>query len=97
MNPDSLAAKVIKAKHYHNCSVMEAKLGSKPSHAWRSLMASQALLNNGLLWRIGDGQDVKIWGTHWISMPTNFTMQLPIHGFDKEARVKDLIDQNTKW
>jgi hypothetical protein len=59
---DSLTAKIIKAKYYPNSSFLEAKLGSKPSFAWRSIQRAQNLFEKGLLWRIRNGQLVHIWG-----------------------------------
>lgn len=72
--PESLAAQVLKAKYFLHSSVMEATVGSRPSYAWRSLMASQDLLKNGLLWRVGDGQDIKIWGFRWLPTPISFSV-----------------------
>lgn len=33
MQPDSLAAQILKAKYYKNCSILEAEVGSRPSFA----------------------------------------------------------------
>ena len=36
MNPNSLVARVYKAKYYPHGDVLNASLGSRPSYAWRS-------------------------------------------------------------
>ncbi|XP_059455851.1 uncharacterized protein LOC132186051 [Corylus avellana] len=82
--PESLATRVLKAKYFQISYVLEAIVGLRPSYAWRSLMASQELLKNGLLWRVGDGQDIKIWGARWLPTPTSFSMQSPNNEFDVE-------------
>lgn len=59
-NPDSLIATVLKAKYFKNGSFIEAEVGARPSFTWRSLTSSRDLLQEGLLWRIGDGKSVNI-------------------------------------
>lgn len=43
-NPRSLAAHIIGAKYYPSGTVLEAKLGNRPSFVWRSMMAVQSTL-----------------------------------------------------
>jgi hypothetical protein len=43
-NTDGLMARIMKAKYYPNCLVLEAKLGNKPSFAWRSMHSSGGLI-----------------------------------------------------
>jgi hypothetical protein len=50
----------MKAKYYANSSILDAKMGSKPSFAWRSIMSSRDLLEEGLFWRIGNGEQTNI-------------------------------------
>jgi hypothetical protein len=46
-NPESLVAKIIKAKYYHRHSFLEAKLGTRPSYAWQSILEGQELFKEG--------------------------------------------------
>jgi hypothetical protein len=71
-NPNSLAAHIIGAKYYPSGTVLEAKLGNRPSFAWRSIMAAQSTLKQGLTWRVGNGRDIKVWGDQWIDNNPNF-------------------------
>jgi hypothetical protein len=52
--------KIMKGKYYPNGSILDAKLGSKPSFIWRSILSSRSLIQDGLVWRIGDGSQVHI-------------------------------------
>jgi hypothetical protein len=55
------------------------------------------LLNTGLIWRVGNGESVKIWGDRWIPYPSTYTIQSPPRILDKESKVSALIDEDTKW
>jgi hypothetical protein len=57
-NPESLAAKILKAKYFPNSSLWEAGLGNRPSLAWRSILSANELLQSGTLWRVGDRSQV---------------------------------------
>lgn len=39
-NPNSLVAKIFKARYFANCSFSEASIGYNPSYYWRSIMAA---------------------------------------------------------
>jgi hypothetical protein len=59
--PDNLLARIMKAKYFLNCSILEAIQGRNPSSAWRSIQKSCELLNEGLVWRVGNRSTMKIW------------------------------------
>jgi ribonuclease HI len=89
--PDSLAALIIKEKYFPRGEFLSAKLGSRPSFAWRSLLSGRELLSAGLLWRIGDGKSVSIWSDKWIPRPTMFSVISPCKVLPATAKVGDLI------
>ena len=43
-NPDSLVAKVLKAKYYKQTDFLKAKIGSNPSYIWRSIVWGRHVL-----------------------------------------------------
>jgi hypothetical protein len=47
--PDNLIARIMKAKYFPSCKVLDANLGSKPSYAWRSIFSSKELFKEGLI------------------------------------------------
>ena len=65
-NPNGLAAKIIRAKYFPHESFYESKIGNIPSYAWRSLLSAKDLMREGVIWRIGDRTQVKIWGDCWV-------------------------------
>jgi hypothetical protein len=94
---DSLTTRIFKAKYFPNCSILEAGLGSKPSFAWRSIQGAGELVKEGLIWRIGDGASVRIWGEKWIPLPQTFKIQSPPTSLSKNEYMQRLIDPTTKW
>ncbi|XP_024013148.1 uncharacterized protein LOC112087460 [Eutrema salsugineum] len=65
-HPESLIAKVYKARYFLHSDPLNAKLGSGPSYAWRSILASQNFIKRGARAIIGNGQKTSIWGEQWI-------------------------------
>jgi hypothetical protein len=88
-NPDSLAATILKAKYYPSYSILEASMGNRPSYVWRSFMAAQPVLQNGLIWRVGDGNDIGIWTDKWVPQPTMYKIHSPRMELDRNARVSE--------
>jgi hypothetical protein len=95
-NPDSLVAKIMKAKYFPHSSVMEANLGNRPSQVWRSLLAAKEMVHNGAIWRVGDGKDIRVWGDKWLPTPSSFSIQSPRLNQTEDWKVCSLIDQDTK-
>ncbi|KAK6152957.1 hypothetical protein DH2020_012596 [Rehmannia glutinosa] len=79
-NPYSLLAQVYKAKYYYSGTVFEARLGFRPSWAWRSIFQEIRVLKLGCLKRINSGANSKIWGDPWIPKPP-FSVQSPTPDF----------------
>jgi hypothetical protein len=58
--PDSLTAKLLKAKYHPDYSILEAPMGKNPSFAWRSIHNAIGLIQEGLIWRIGNDKIARI-------------------------------------
>jgi hypothetical protein len=91
-----MAGQILKAKYFPKGNFLEANLGRKPSFAWRSIMSSQDLIKEGLIWRIGNGCLVQIWGDKWLPSPTTYAVQSPKKLLPENAKVSVLIDSETK-
>lgn len=68
-DPQSLLTRVLRAKYFSKSSLLEAKLGHRPSHSWRSILQGTQLLKQGLKWDVGDGKTIKVWHDPWLSNP----------------------------
>jgi hypothetical protein len=64
--PDSLCARVMKAKYFPNSTILEAQHMPGMSYTWRSILKGVKLLKEGIVWRVGDGTDIKIWSDPWL-------------------------------
>lgn len=96
-SPESLVAKIYKEKYYPNYTFMETPLGKRPSYAWRSIWNAKYLLEEGMLWRVGDGRSIHIWEDRWLPSATTHVVQTPTRILHSQARVCELIDSDTNW
>jgi ribonuclease HI len=96
-HPDSLVAKIMKEKYFPNSNFMDTHLGRKPSYAWRSIWNAKPLLREGLVWRVGDGKSIHIWGDKWLPTKNTHEVQSHIRIVDGGAKVCALIDDDTRW
>jgi hypothetical protein len=74
-NPSSLVGRIFQAKYFPKSTFLEASLGNHLSFAWRSIFSARGLLQQGLLWRVGKGASINVWGDRWIPTPTSYTVQ----------------------
>lgn len=93
--PNSLSARVLKARYYPDATILEATLGSHPSQVWRSLIEGRDVLALGLIKRIGLGTDTNIWLENWL--PRDYKLR-PICSIsvNPPQSVSELIDSTTR-
>ncbi|XP_062010454.1 uncharacterized mitochondrial protein AtMg00310-like [Rosa rugosa] len=76
-NPNSLIARLYKARYFPHCEFWQAELGQAPSFSWRSILAGRPVLKAGTQWRIGDGMQVNVWNDSWIPTCPLYLVQRP--------------------
>ncbi|KAF7831415.1 uncharacterized protein G2W53_013748 [Senna tora] len=77
---------------------MNAGLGSRPSHTWRSLLAGRELLSLGLQKLVGDGKMTLIWKEPWIPGLEANAQLTPNPGAPNIAWVCELLNaEGTEW
>jgi hypothetical protein len=64
------------------------------SYTWRSIVRGLKALDNGLIWRIGDGTQVRIWEDPWIRYGFTRRPRTPRRGV-LLSKVAELNDPNT--
>ena len=76
-NKDSLFYRVFKSKFFPNCSVLDAKDNPGGSFAWRSILRGRDVLKKGVCWRVGTGENIKLWADPWLPSLENSKLQSP--------------------
>jgi hypothetical protein len=96
-NPGSLCSRVLQARYFKNGDFMEAKCPKRASFTWRNILHGRELLKAGLIWRIGNGQHVRIWSDNWI--PRDSVKRPFGHHPDKEVELVSelLLDDGSGW
>lgn len=75
---------------------LEAKMGSRPSYAWRSILFGRELLVKGLRRNVGAGDSINVWMDKWLFSNEPIAPMRKQIFFDLELRVCDLIDPQTR-
>ncbi|MCH91094.1 putative ribonuclease H protein, partial [Trifolium medium] len=94
--PESLVARVLKAKYFPKCHFMEAKISNISSYTWRSILQARWILKKGCFWTIGNGDRVNIWEDNWLPHQNGFKVWSKNQGNLDSNLVKDLIDPTTQ-
>jgi hypothetical protein len=95
-NPNSLIARIFKARYFPRCDFLEAKVGHIPSFVWRSLCNSKFILRDGSRWRIGDGKNISLLNENWLSDGSCLTSQQSNTNVVDTLMVSDIMSQEDK-
>jgi hypothetical protein len=90
-DPDSLCAKVLRAKYYPDGDILKAGPKSGSSFTWQSIVASIPTFKRGYVWRVGNGDKINILSDPWV--PTSHDRRVTTtRGNAVVTKVSDLID-----
>ncbi|GJN07424.1 hypothetical protein PR202_ga25254 [Eleusine coracana subsp. coracana] len=94
--PESLCARVLKGRYYHDGEFLTAKRKKHTSHTWRAIMKGREVLYEGLIRRLGDGRGTNVWNDRWI---TNHPLGKP---FTQRSNhqiqvVSELLPASLQW
>jgi hypothetical protein len=68
--PSSLCAQVLRAKYYSTGNLLSVEEEPGISYSWRSIIREIQSLKRGLIWRVGDGNNIDIWRDRWLPTGT---------------------------
>ncbi|KAK1645023.1 hypothetical protein QYE76_062828 [Lolium multiflorum] len=92
--PDSLCARVLRAKYFNNGDLLSAKPVNGMSYVWRSILKGVEVLKRGVIWRVGNGANIRIWSDPWI--PSSSTRgPSTIQSNTQLNMVADLLDEGS--
>ena len=90
-NPNTLVARLFKAKYFPHGSYLSSSLGSNPSFVWRSVWSTKEVVNRGTRWRVGDGKSIYAWKDVWVRDLPGFRVRTnPTSGLEN-LKVLDLL------
>jgi hypothetical protein len=92
---NSLCAKVLKGRYFPSGSFLDSNSTRSCSFTWRSLMFGKQLLMQGILWRIGDGESVRITKDRWVLEAPCCPIKPKIYILE-DLRVSALMDRSTR-
>ena len=95
-NPQSLIARIYKARYYPHGDVLNSKLGCSLSYAWRSIFQALEVIRKGTRWRVGNGRRIHIWEDKWLPTPSTYKVITPPKPINDFPMVSSLIDYETK-
>ena len=65
--PAMLSTRVLKAVYFPNADFLDAELGSSRPRVWRAIIDGKGVLQQGLIKRIGTGENIDVWRTNWLA------------------------------
>ncbi|KAL8093230.1 hypothetical protein AgCh_035211 [Apium graveolens] len=65
-NPESLVARIFKARYFPDKYVLEAQKGSNASFIWSGICAAKDEFYRGFKWVLGDGLNIDIFTDQWL-------------------------------
>ena len=89
--PHSLVMRILKLICFPKMDFMNASLRHIPSFVWRSIHNSQEVIRKGSRWRVGKGNNVKVYFDVWLMYDSNRFIETWIIKRLKSLRVCDLI------
>lgn len=96
--PNSLIARIFKARYFPNSTFLEAKIGNCPSFVWRSIWETQPIIYKGVRWRVGNGKSINIWTQPWVPNTADGKLQTEIIPQLEDTTVASLLKvDDMKW
>ena len=93
-NPDSLCYQVFKARFFPECSILEAEDSKVGSYAWKTILSARDVIRKGMVWRIGNGESVRIKQDKWLPSQLSRSVASQIPLMSPDTKVSELIDQD---
>jgi hypothetical protein len=69
--PDTLCAQLLKAKYYPNGVLIDTVFSGNGSSTWHAIEYGLELLKEGVIWRVGNGAQIRAWRDPWIPREVN--------------------------
>lgn len=97
-NPNSLVARIYKARYFANTHLFDASRGGGVSFIWSGLWQAKEALKKGFKWVLGDGEDIRIFEDPWVRGKENYMVDNTYTGIASGTKVCELfIPGEKQW
>lgn len=94
--PNSLVARVYKARYFQDCNILPSSIGRDASYVWRGIWEAKEQICKGYRWVLGDGQDINAFSDPWLRANEGFCVEdHHLNGF-RDTKVSAYFHPNTK-
>jgi len=83
---DSLCARLLKAKYYRQGKLTDTAFPSNATPTWKAIEYRLELLKKGAIWRVANGQSIRIWRDNWI--PREYSLKPITRRRRRRSRVR---------
>ena len=98
-NAPSLWVQSMRAKYLHSATLFHCTWKNSDSPVWKSLLKCRNLLQKGIIWKIGRGEEISFWFDNWVEN-RNLVEILGVSEDSiahPEAKVCKFIRDNSEW
>jgi len=92
--PSSVLARLFKARYFPSTDFFHADIERDPSTVWNSILASIYLLQEGMIWHVGNGSSIHVWQDPWHHIPHAPRIHTLPPARAEDIRVDKLIQHN---
>ncbi|XP_073363229.1 uncharacterized protein [Aegilops tauschii subsp. strangulata] len=96
IKPNSLCAQVLKARYYPDGRLEDTVFSGNASSTWQAIQYGLELLKKGIVWWVGDGQNIRIWRDRWVPREPS-RQPVSQQGTCRLWRVAELLGPDGTW
>jgi hypothetical protein len=94
--PNTLCAQLLKSKYYPNGVLTDTVFSRNKSSTWQAVEHGLELLKKGVIWRVGNGANIRVWRDPWIPRDWNHYPRSP-QGRCRLRWVADFLNPDGSW
>lgn len=94
---EKLSSKIYKARYFFDCHFLDSQLGNNPSFVWRSIWEAKQVVREGVRWRVGDGNSIRILGQPWLQNASNPCITTNLQGLDNAIVASLMTLDGSRW
>ncbi|GKV53935.1 hypothetical protein SLEP1_g60446 [Rubroshorea leprosula] len=96
-SPNALWVHVLKSIYFPNSSFFDVRKASHPSWVWTSILQRRDLVQLGVRWNVGNGQDILIYQDKWVPTLPGFKVTSLSVTNSLLSYVYELLDHEEEW